>query len=253
MGGTEINMLLLDWEKAFDRVYHGKLLESLRRIRIPEKIVKAVESIYENPEFIVEINGKQSNAKKQKRGIRQGCPLSPYLFVLVMTALMHDVHWNAEQRKDYPEGIDFGEVLYADDTILIGKSSKEVQKVLQKIKEVSKKYGLALNKDKCVHLRINNTNRVEFKDKKKMPTEEDTTYLGAQLNSKCDIAKDLNMKMGGATYIWRKLDKLWKGTNNRKKDKLNIYNAVVRSKVAYSLETAPLSISQKKKLDAFQQ
>ena len=46
---------------------------------------------------------------------------------------------------------------------------------------------------------------------------------------------------------------MWKGANNRKKDKLNIYNAVVRSKVAYSLETAPLSISQKKKLDAFQQ
>ena len=53
--------------------------------------------------------------------------------------------------------------------------------------------------------------------------------------------------------MWRKLDKLWKGTNNRIKDKLNIYNAVVRSKVAYSLETAPLSTSHKKKLDAFQQ
>ena len=223
MGCTEMNMLLLDWEKAFDRVYHEKLLESLRRLRIPEKIVKVVESLYENPEFIVEINGAQSNTKKQKRGIRQGCPLSPYLFVLVMTALLHDVHWNTERRTDYPDGIDFGEVLYADDTILIGKDAKKVQRVLQRIEEISKTYGLALNKDKCVHLRINNRKRVKFKDGKQMPTEEDTTYLGAQLNSKCDITKDLNMKMGGATHIWRKLDKLWKGTNNRIKDKLNIY------------------------------
>ena len=140
-----------------------------------------------------------------------------------MTALLHDVQWNTEQRTDYPEGINFGEVLYADETILIGKDAKEVQKVLQRIEEISKTYGLALNKDKCVHLRINNRSRVKFKDGKQMPTEEDTTYLGAQLNSKCDITKDLNMKMGGATHIWRKLDKLWKGTNNRTKDKLNIY------------------------------
>ena len=71
-----------------------------------------------------------------------------------------------------------------------------------------------------------------------MPVEDDTTILGAKLNSKCDITKDLNMKIGAATNIWRKLDKLWQGTNNRVKDNLNIYNAVVRSKIAYRLETA---------------
>ena len=48
-----------------------------------------------------------------------------------MTALLHDVHWQAEKRKDYPEGVGFGEVLYADDTILIGTDPQKVQKVLQ--------------------------------------------------------------------------------------------------------------------------
>ena len=84
-----------------------------------------------------------------------------------------------------------------------------------------------------------------------MLTGEDTTYFGAQLNSKCDINKDINLKLGSATNIWRKLDKLWKGTNNRLRDKLNIYNAVVRSKVAYSLETAPVNTAQKKDLTHF--
>ena len=87
----------------------------------------------------------------------------------------------------------------------------------------------------------------------KIPTQDDTTYLGAQLHAKCDITKDLKIKVGAATNTWRKLDKLWKGTNNRIKDKNNIYNAVVRSKVAYGLETAPLTTGHKKKLDAFQQ
>ena len=91
-----------------------------------------IESLYKNPEFVVEIGGIHSKTKKQGRGIRQGCPLSPYLFVLVMTALLHDVHWQAEKGTDYPEGVDFGEVLYADDTILIGKNAKEVEKVFER-------------------------------------------------------------------------------------------------------------------------
>ena len=90
--------------------------------------------------------------------------MSPYLFILVMTALLHDVHWQADQRTDYPNGVNFGEVPYANDTILLGKDHKEVQKVFHWIEEVSKHYGLALNKGKCVHLRINNASRVNLKN-----------------------------------------------------------------------------------------
>ena len=90
---------------------------------------------------MVEINGIQSNTKKQERGIRQGCPLSPYLFVLVMTALLHDVHWQAEKRKDYPEGIYFGAVFYADDTILIGKKQKKYKKCYKKLKKYQRSMG----------------------------------------------------------------------------------------------------------------
>eukprot|EP00973_Karenia_brevis_P079136 10980818-Karenia_brevis.AAC.1 len=60
-----------------------------------------------------------------------------------------------------------------------------------------------------------------------MPTEEEATYLGAQLHETGSIDKDINQKIGAATAIWRKLDLLWKGINNSTKEKLNIYNAVV--------------------------
>ena len=70
-----------------------------------------------------------------------------------------------------------------------------------------------------MHLGINNISRVNFKNSTKMPTEEDTTYLGSRLNSKCDITKDINQKIGTATTNLRNLNKLWKGTNNIIKDK----------------------------------
>eukprot|EP00973_Karenia_brevis_P094220 12421363-Karenia_brevis.AAC.1 len=115
-------------------------------------MVKVIQSLYENPTFEVEINGIKSTKKRQQRGIRQGCPLSPYLFVILMTTLFHDIRRNGQERTDKPDGVEFTEVFYADDTILLGKVVGQIQQTLHRIEEHSKKYGLALNKDKCIHL-----------------------------------------------------------------------------------------------------
>ena len=81
-------ILFLDWEKAFDRVSHSALLSALRRFNLPEHFVQVIASLYRGPEFYVEVEGKASDHFQQRRGIRQGCPLSPYLFLIVMSALL---------------------------------------------------------------------------------------------------------------------------------------------------------------------
>eukprot|EP00975_Prorocentrum_lima_P021662 4564070-Prorocentrum_lima.AAC.1 len=55
--------------------------------------------LYEQPPFFVELDGNTSTPQTQATGIRQGCPLSPYLFTMIMTAMFHDVH---QQVGDIP-------------------------------------------------------------------------------------------------------------------------------------------------------
>ena len=91
-GHTKLLMVFLDWEKAFDKIYPDKLFEAMYRMGIPDKLIQVTNALDKDPTFTVSMAEHTSNSKKQETGIRQGCPLSPYLFVIVMAVLMHDIH-----------------------------------------------------------------------------------------------------------------------------------------------------------------
>ena len=72
--GKQLYTLLLDWEKAFDKINPAVLDDALRRTGVTEKYRKATGSIYMNPKFMVTKQGNDSEYAEAKSGIRQGCP-----------------------------------------------------------------------------------------------------------------------------------------------------------------------------------
>ena len=75
----ESHLLLLDWEKAFDEVSQGKMTRAIRRLGVPEKITNMIKAIYFAPNYVITEKDVTTTPIIQKTGIRQGCPLPPYL------------------------------------------------------------------------------------------------------------------------------------------------------------------------------
>ena len=253
-----IHMLLLDWEKAFDKLTHKALFIALEKMNVDTKITNLIKMIYKDPEFMVETNGVKSEWRKQKAGIRQGCPLSPYLFLIAMTTIFDDIknheNPNRKLKRRRPKGAEFDEILYADDTILASEDIRILQKYLHEIEIESCKYGLRLNKDKCEQISVNNNKKekVKFTNGTDVNTLNEVKYLGCMINDKGNPRREIRKRVSECMCIMKKLDIFWKHTDNPKKWKIIVYNAIIRTKLMYGLESAQLNDSIKQYLDTFQ-
>ena len=76
--------LLFDFEAAFPSVAHDFLFEALEHIGLPKGFVQAVKYLHENNDHHMCIKGEKFQSFSLQSGVRQGCPLSPSLFVIVI-------------------------------------------------------------------------------------------------------------------------------------------------------------------------
>jgi hypothetical protein len=182
-GGSAF-LLALDWRKAFDSIAPDRMLSALKRYGVNDEMLTAIAEIYSSRRFEVVDDGHVSEERPQRAGISQGCPLSPFLFGMVMTVLMADASASlgAEATRAFANG-DLEDVLFADDTLLISKRSKDLEEYMTAVERHGLDYGLQIHWGKVHLIAVNPRSSVQMPSGATLATEPSMLYLGSTVHS----------------------------------------------------------------------
>ena len=252
-----MHLLALDWRKAFDSINPDGLLLALRRFGLPEHFLTLVRAIYRDRVFHVSDSGVTSTEHAQFAGICQGCPLSPFLFVAVMTVLMKDAYEALGERASLAAVADSSRIgflfdlLYADDTSIIGSQAADVEELARAVESSGKQYGMTLHWGKTQLLSVRSSKRVRAPDGSLLDERPSILYLGALISADGKPDSEISRRIGLASAEFRLLKQLWNHANVTKDQKLTFFNSFVVSKLSYALCTMGLTRAQLRRLDGF--
>ena len=91
-------IISIDAEKAFDKVQHPFMIKTLNKVGIEGAFLNIIKAIYERPTANIILNGQELRAFPLRSGTRQGCPLSPLLFNIVLEVLATTIRQEKEMK-----------------------------------------------------------------------------------------------------------------------------------------------------------
>ena len=135
----------IDYAKAFDWVDHKNLWKILKEMGISDHLTCLMRNLYVGQEMTVRTGHGTTDWFQIRKGVHQGCMLSPCLFNLYAEYIMRNAGLDEAQAGIKIARKNVNSLRYADDTILMAESKEELKSLLMKVKEESEKVGLKLN------------------------------------------------------------------------------------------------------------
>ena len=170
---------------------------------------------------------------------------------MLMTVALMDARYAAHVGMGDAPYIVTPDVVYADDTMLLSSSAATVQHYLDAVTAVGRTYGLELNLQKTVLLRIRSDVNVYGSDGKPLVVKEEAVYLGGLLSIHGNSVAEVTRRIGEATGGFHSLSAVWKHANITRQKKYAICMSCVVSKLLYGLESLWLLQADLRRLDGF--
>ena len=223
--GAPVDVLYLDFCKAFDTVPHRRLLAKLESYGITGKTLDIIRDFLSDRSMKVFVGGQSSNVHYVKSGVPQGSVLGPLLFVLFI--------------NDLPENLQTCVKLFADDLKLIGNTNNydKIVSDISLLEEWEETWLLRFNPLKCKVLHIDkNDNPMKdyFIDGVKLTTVESECDLGVLTNSTLDWSDNVKDSIAKAN---RMIGWISRNVIDRSREvMLLVYKALIRPHVEYCVQ-----------------
>lgn len=252
----DVCLCFLDYEKAFDRVQHHKLIQLLRKLDIDQKDIRCIENLYWYQNAQIKVDNNTSNSVQIKRGVRQGCVLSPLLFNIYSEAIFQEALEDIEKGIKV-NGVWINNIRYADDAVLVSDNIPDLQQLVTVVGEGSKSMGLNINTAKTKFMVISrNLNAFENSsitfNTKPIERVNKFKYLGAWLFEDWTSDMEVKCRIEQARQAFLKFRKVLTCSDFDLELRLRFTKCYVWSVLLYGVEGWTLKISAINKLEAFE-
>ena len=145
-------IISIEAEKAFNKILHPFMIKTLQKASIEGIYLNIIKATYCKPAADIILNGEKLKASPLKSGTRQGCPLSPLPFNIVLEVLATAIRAEKEV-KGIHMGTEVKLSLFADDMILYIENPKDsTRKSLELINKYNKVAGYKINTQKSLSI-----------------------------------------------------------------------------------------------------
>ena len=180
----------IDYAKAFDCVDHNKLWKILKEMEISDHLTCLLRNLYAGQEATARTGHGTTDWFQIRKGICQGCILSPCLFNFYAEYIMRIAGLEEAQAGTKIAARNINNFRYADDTTLIIESEEELKSLLMKVKEESEKVGLKLNFLKTKIMASGPIASWQI-DGETMETVADFIFLGSKITADGDCSHEI--------------------------------------------------------------
>jgi hypothetical protein len=247
-------VVFLDIKAAFDAVDRNALWHCLLRNGVPTKFVNILKALYTNTQGRVRVYNEISSNFEITSGVRQGCPISPFLFNFVIDDIIKNALITCHEGGiELLPGRKLFDLEYADDIVAIGENPQMLQHFLENLTNETEKYGLKFSPAKCKAVVQNWDFPSPTLTLAGAPIEfvENFTYLGSQISSNGDMTTEIQSRISKARAAFCRLRHLWRRRDISLLLKGRVYNTTVRAVLLYGCESWTLRRDDIRRLSAF--
>ena len=223
----DIYMCSVNYTKAFDRIEHNEMMHFLDDLSLDDKDLRLIQTSYYQQYAAIRVNSKLSEMVPIKRGVRQGCILSPDLFSLYSEIIIRSL--------DDLKGVSIGghsinNLRYADDTELLAHTEEDLQMLINELDIRSKHFGMEINSKKTEVVIFTKTVYNEapkcniYLNGKSLKQVEHFKCLGCTLSWNCREDKEISIRLGQAKSAFKKMKSILCNKNLSFKSRFRVLN-----------------------------
>ena len=185
---SKVFACFIDFEKAFDSIWHEGLFLKLLENGIGGKTFDLINTMYKNNTCAVKIGNNRTEFFPQNQGVRQGCPLSPTLFNIYINELAKALNTSTAPGPTLMDS-EVRCLLFADDLVILSETKEGLQQLLDVVETFGLTWALKINFAKTKIMIFQNRSRcrenkyVFRAGNQVLQHTQEYTYLGLKLSS----------------------------------------------------------------------